>query len=135
VEEEEEEEKGNMKALRRRAGGAAVGGGRPVLGLRQPDIWCRTRTPGHPRSRSTATAGLVGAIIGRAEAQVLRLYALYAVLDGVATIRLPHLLAALARRTAVGPRRHRPAPRAQEALQVQGDDLVEHGWPFGLGNA
>lgn len=41
-------------------------------------------------------AGVVGAIIGRAEAQVLRLSALYAVLDRSATIRLPHLLAALA---------------------------------------
>lgn len=41
-------------------------------------------------------AGIVGAIIGRAEAQVLRLSALYAVLDRSATIRLPHLLAALA---------------------------------------
>lgn len=39
---------------------------------------------------------MVGAIIGRAEAQVLRLSALYAVLDRSATIRLPHLLAALA---------------------------------------
>jgi hypothetical protein len=39
---------------------------------------------------------MVGAIIGRAEAQVLRLSALYAVLDRSRMIRTPHLLAALA---------------------------------------
>jgi hypothetical protein len=40
--------------------------------------------------------GLFGAIISRAEAQVLRLSLLYAVMDCSATIRLPHLKAALA---------------------------------------
>jgi hypothetical protein len=40
--------------------------------------------------------GLVGAILGRAEAHVLRLSAIYAVLDGSALIRPAHLEAALA---------------------------------------
>jgi hypothetical protein len=40
--------------------------------------------------------GLFGAIVSRAEAQVLRLSLLYAVMDCSATIRLPHLKAALA---------------------------------------
>ncbi len=43
-----------------------------------------------------AEQGLVAAIISRAEAQVLRLSALYAVLDRSPMIREPHLLAALA---------------------------------------
>jgi len=43
---------------------------------------------GHP--------GLVGALIARAEAQVLRLSMLYALLDGTATIQAKHLYAALA---------------------------------------
>jgi hypothetical protein len=41
-------------------------------------------------------SAMVGAIIGRAEAQVLRLSALYAVLDRSRMIRTSHLLAALA---------------------------------------
>src|SRR5262249_2919255 len=40
--------------------------------------------------------GLVGAILGRAEAQVLRLSMLYALLDGTDTIQPAHLYAALA---------------------------------------
>ncbi len=40
--------------------------------------------------------GLVGALLGRAEAQTLRLSVLYAVLDQSPAIRLPHLQAALA---------------------------------------
>lgn len=40
--------------------------------------------------------GLVGALLGRAEAQTLRLSVLYAVLDRSPVIRLPHLQAALA---------------------------------------
>jgi hypothetical protein len=40
--------------------------------------------------------GLVGALLGRAEAQTLRLSVLYAVLDQSPLIRLPHLQAALA---------------------------------------
>jgi hypothetical protein len=40
--------------------------------------------------------GLLGAVTARAEAQVLRLAALYAVLDGSSEIRAPHLAAALA---------------------------------------
>jgi len=39
---------------------------------------------------------LVGQAINRAEAQVLRLQMLYAVMDGSATVRRPHLDAALA---------------------------------------
>jgi len=45
---------------------------------------------------SARAPGMVGAICGRAEAQVLRLSLLYALLDRSARIRLPHLLAALA---------------------------------------
>lgn len=45
---------------------------------------------------SQERSGLLGAITGRAEAQVLRLSALYAALDGEEVIRIPHLLAALA---------------------------------------
>jgi hypothetical protein len=45
---------------------------------------------------SAPEAGMVGAIIARAEAQVLRLSALYAVLDRSALVRAPHLFAALA---------------------------------------
>jgi hypothetical protein len=40
--------------------------------------------------------GLVGTLLARAEAQVLRLSMLYALLDGTATIRTEHLYAALA---------------------------------------
>jgi len=40
--------------------------------------------------------GLVGALLGRAEAQVLRLSCLYALLDRSAVVQLPHLEAALA---------------------------------------
>jgi hypothetical protein len=40
--------------------------------------------------------GLLGAVLGRAEAQVLRLALIYALLDGQAFIDAPHLLAALA---------------------------------------
>jgi hypothetical protein len=40
--------------------------------------------------------GLYGAVTGRGEAQVLRLSMLYALLDGCATIDVPHLQAALA---------------------------------------
>jgi len=39
--------------------------------------------------------GLFGAVTSRAEAQVLRLSCLYALLDGSTTVRLPHLAAAL----------------------------------------
>jgi hypothetical protein len=45
---------------------------------------------------SESPPGLLGAVTGRAEAQVLRLAALYTVLDGAASIRREHLLAALA---------------------------------------
>lgn len=45
---------------------------------------------------SAGTAGLVGAVIARAEAQVTRLSCLYALLDGSDTVRVEHLQAALA---------------------------------------
>ena len=45
---------------------------------------------------SEGEPGMVGAILNRAEAQVLRLSTLYAVLDRSAEIRTPHLRAALA---------------------------------------
>ncbi len=45
---------------------------------------------------SRAVSGLFGSVTGRAEAQVLRLSLLYAVLDGASSIGEPHLLAALA---------------------------------------
>jgi hypothetical protein len=45
---------------------------------------------------SEGRAGMVGAIVSRAEAQVLRLSGLYAVLDRSDRVRAPHLCAALA---------------------------------------
>jgi len=45
---------------------------------------------------SEGRPGLTGAILGRAEAHVLRLSMLYAALDGIAVIQAPHLMAALA---------------------------------------
>ena len=45
---------------------------------------------------SAGKPGLVGAVTGRAEAQVMRVALLYALLDGDSFIRLPHLQAALA---------------------------------------
>ncbi len=47
-------------------------------------------------SLSREVPGMFGAVIGRAEAQVLRLSTLYAVMDGMSVIAVPHLLAALA---------------------------------------
>lgn len=45
---------------------------------------------------SEGKPGLFGSVTGRAEAQVLRLSLLYALLDGAAVIRAEHLMAALA---------------------------------------
>ena len=45
---------------------------------------------------SSDRPGMLGAILGRAEAQVLRLALIYALLDGSAYIDTPHMLAALA---------------------------------------
>jgi hypothetical protein len=47
------------------------------------------------RPLSEGRPGLVGAILGRAEAQTMRLACLYALLDTSFVIRRPHLLAAL----------------------------------------
>ena len=48
------------------------------------------------RPLSEGKPGLVGSMIGRAEAQTLRLACLYALLDESATVRVEHLLAAVA---------------------------------------
>lgn len=48
------------------------------------------------RDLSAERPGLLGAVTGRAEAQVVRLSALYALLDGASVIAEPHLRAALA---------------------------------------
>jgi hypothetical protein len=40
--------------------------------------------------------GLLGAVLGRAEAQVIRIALIYALLDNIEQIDLPHLRAALA---------------------------------------
>jgi hypothetical protein len=48
------------------------------------------------RELSAERPGLIGAVLGRAEAQVIRLALLYAVLDGSKTIELPRLRAATA---------------------------------------
>jgi hypothetical protein len=45
---------------------------------------------------SEGQAGLLGAVTSRAEAQVVRLALIYAVLDGASNIDLPHIMAALA---------------------------------------
>lgn len=47
-------------------------------------------------SLSEGKPGLIGAVLGRAEAQVMRLALAYALLDGASCIQTPHLLAALA---------------------------------------
>ncbi len=74
---------------------AVVDEARRIYELTRDDVatamWRRVYEP-----LSEGKPGLVGAIISRAEAQVLRLSALYAALDGSATIRPPHLEAALA---------------------------------------
>jgi hypothetical protein len=48
------------------------------------------------RQLSEGQRGLLGAVTSRAEAQVVRLALIYAVLDGAANIDLPHITAALA---------------------------------------
>lgn len=55
------------------------------------ELWCQVYEP-----LSEGRAGLLGAIIGRAEAHVLRLSCLYALLDSSRTVGLDHLKAALA---------------------------------------
>src|SRR5262249_59780366 len=62
----------------------------------QRDAEARAAWPAVYPSLSDDRPGLVGALLGRAEAQVLRLSMLYALLDGSATIRHAHLTAALA---------------------------------------
>jgi hypothetical protein len=65
-------------------------GGELTRDLEATDLWRRI----YPHL-STPRPGLVGAILGRAEAQVMRLACLYALLDGYFVIRKPHLRAAL----------------------------------------
>jgi hypothetical protein len=55
------------------------------------EVWARV----YPEL-SEGTGGLIGAVLGRAEAQVLRISVLYAVLDRSEVIRADHLLAGLA---------------------------------------
>ena len=65
--------------------------GRVGMDDKARQIWERSYaalSEGHP--------GLFGAVIGRAEAQVVRLALLYALLDGASSIGVPHLRAALA---------------------------------------
>ena len=74
---------------------AAVEFGRTVgevtWGDDSKDIWAEEIYPG----LSEGEEGMVGTILGRAETHVLRLGALYAVMDRSRTIEPPHLFAAL----------------------------------------
>src|SRR5262249_24929699 len=54
-------------------------------------IWCGVYGP-----LSEGRPGLAGALLGRAEAHVMRLAMIYALLDRSAVIRAPHLMAGLA---------------------------------------
>jgi len=73
----------------------AVDFGRTVQEIRRDEeatvLWRQVYRP-----LSEGRPGLVGAILGRAEAQTMRLACVYALLDGSFVIRKPHLLAALA---------------------------------------
>jgi len=59
------------------------------------DAFCRLWEERYPEL-SADRPGLLGAVLGRAEAQVLRLALIYALLDGQAFMGEPHLKAALA---------------------------------------
>jgi len=63
-----------------------------VLGFDQPatELWCQIYG-----TLSAPTPGLLGAVIARAEAQVVRLALVYALLDGAEAIGQVHLEAAL----------------------------------------
>ena len=67
-----------------------------TLGLIERDDQARELWANVYEDLSTGRSGLSGAILNRAEAQVLRLSVLYAAIDGAKTVRLPHLKAALA---------------------------------------
>lgn len=58
--------------------------------------WCAVYGDGITPGLSDGRPGLLGAMLGRAEAQVLRLSMIYALADGIDRIGLPHLKAALA---------------------------------------
>jgi hypothetical protein len=66
-------------------------GGALQLAERTRDAWAEIY-----HDLSADRPGMAGSLLGRAEAQVMRLAALYACLDGQATIDLVHLRAALA---------------------------------------
>lgn len=63
-----------------------------VLSREVEQAWCST----HYRELSRDRMGLVGNILNRAEAQVLRLAMVYCLLDGKQSIKPPHLDAAMA---------------------------------------
>ncbi len=65
--------------------------GELVLSMSARDLWAHSY-----HDLSADRPGMAGALLGRAEAQVMRLSGLYAVLDGQSTIDLVHLNAALA---------------------------------------
>ena len=67
------------------------GAGEITWGESATDAWCEVYGP-----LSEGKPGLFGAVVGRAEAQVVRLAALYAVMDESYSIEQEHLEAALA---------------------------------------
>jgi hypothetical protein len=67
-----------------------------TIGLIRRDPEARALWAHIYRKLSDGEPGMVGAILARSEAHVLRLSILYAVLDGSSLVRAPHLEAALA---------------------------------------
>ena len=66
------------------------------IGVMKRDADARERWADIYTELSEGKPGLFGAVTARAEAQVLRLSVLYAVMDGEIEIRTPHLMAAIA---------------------------------------
>ena len=62
-----------------------------LMNVEASELWGRIYS-----ELSSDKGGLVGAVVARGEAQVVRLALIYALLDGADAIRLPHLKAALA---------------------------------------
>ena len=83
-----------LESLSRKVG-AAIGQGRRLgrLTLTEPS---REAWGGIYHDLSADRPGLAGTLLGRAEAQVMRLAGLYAVLDGLGEVATVHLKAALA---------------------------------------
>lgn len=73
----------------------AIGAARQIGRIRMDDATRGAWERVYPEL-SEGRPGLVGSITGRAEAQVIRLATLYALIDGADTMSLPHLGAALA---------------------------------------